>query len=128
MSKRQLHIVDGAYRATLEEQDDPVVWLCHAMRGAGAELDVLLSGNAVVYGVRAQGCEPLEIGGRRQRRAPDLAGDLARLQARQASCFYVEEDAAERGIEPGALLDGLVPVSRAKLATLFDGYAQVHRW
>ena len=38
MSKRQLHIVDGAYRATLEEQDDPVVWLCHAMRGAGAEL------------------------------------------------------------------------------------------
>jgi hypothetical protein len=128
MSKRQLHIVDGAYRATLEEQDDPVVWLCHAMRGAGAALDVLLHGNAVVYGVREQAVEPLELGGRRQKRAPDLAGDLARLQAKQVSCFYVEEDAAERGLDPGDLADGLVPVSRHKLAALFAGYDQVHRW
>ena len=54
MSKRLLHIVESAYRATLEEQDDPVVWLCHAMRGAGAALDLLLQGNAVAYGVREQ--------------------------------------------------------------------------
>jgi hypothetical protein len=128
MSKKQLHVVDVAYRATLEEQDDPIVWLCHAMRGAGAELDVLLSGNAVLYGVRGQRVAPLELGGRRQKQAPDLTGDLTRLQARQVACYYVEEDAADRGVDAGSLLDGLVPVSRAKLATLFAGYEQVHRW
>jgi hypothetical protein len=128
MSKKQLHVVDVAYRATLEEQDDPVVWLCHAMRGAGSQLDLLLSGNAVVYGVRGQDARPLEIGSRRQKNAPDLGGDLTRLLAKQVACYYVEEDAAERGIDAASLLEGLVSVSRAKLPTLFAGYDQVHRW
>ena len=128
MAKKQLHVVEVAYRATLEEQDDPIVWLCHAMRGAGAELDLVLAGNAVAYGVREQRVEPLAIGQRRQHHAPNLALDLARLLDRQVACYYVEEDAVERGISPERLLDGLVPVSRAKLATLFAHYDQVHRW
>jgi hypothetical protein len=124
MSKRQLHVVESAYRATLEEQDDTIVWLCHALRGAGAELDLLLQGNAVAYGLGAQRVEPLRFGSRRQQHAPDLAGDLAK----RSTCFYVEEDASERGIDAGELLEGLVPISRAKLATLFSSYDQVHRW
>ncbi len=128
MSKRQLHVVDVAYRATLEEQDDPVIWLCHALRNAGAELDVLLTGNAVVYGVRGQEVAPLAFGSRRQRHAPDLAGDLAALLGKQVSCWYVEEDASERGVDARLLLDGLVPISRAKLSALFEGYEQIHRW
>jgi hypothetical protein len=128
MSKKVLHVVEKAHRATLEEQDDPVVWLCHAMRGAGAELDLLLEGNAVGYGVRGQQVEPLQFGARRQRNAPDLAGDLTRLLAKRVACYYVEEDAAERGIEAGQLVEGLVPLSRAKLAWLFGRYDQVHRW
>jgi hypothetical protein len=128
MAKKQLHVIEGAYRATLEEQDDTIVWLCHAMRGAGAELDVLLAANAVGYGVPRQGVPPLAFGSRRQKHAPDLAGDLARLLAKRVTGYYLEEDAAERGLGAGDLLDTLVPVSRAKLATLFAGYAQVHRW
>jgi hypothetical protein len=128
MSKKQLHVVEVAYRATIEEQDDPIVWLCHAMRGAGARLDLLLCGNAVGYGIRKQGVPPLELGPRKQARTPDLAGDLARLLGRQVAGYYVEEDAAERGIDGSALIDGLVPISRAKLANLFAGYDQVHRW
>ncbi len=128
MGKRQLHLIEGAYRATLEEQDDTVVWLCHSLRGAGAELDVVLAGNAVSYGLRSQEVRPLRFGGRCQKHAPDLAGDLARLLAKRVTGYYVEEDAAERGIEAQELLETLVPLPRAKLATLFAGYAQVHRW
>jgi hypothetical protein len=128
MNRKQLHIVENAYRATLEEQDDPVVWLCHALRGAGAELDLLLQGNAVSYGVRAQQVEPLQFGERRQRHAPDLAGDLTGLLSKRVACFYLEEDAVERGIDADELVDGLVGVPRAKLALLFARYDQIHRW
>lgn len=128
MPKKVLHAVETAYRATLEEQDDPVIWLCHVMRGAGAELDLLLEGNAVCYGVRAQRVAPLELGTRRQQQAPDLGGDLAALLAKSVACFYLEEDAIERGIAGHELIDGLVPISRAKLPLLFARYDQVHRW
>ena len=128
MPKKVLHVVETAYRATLEEQDDPVIWLCHVMRGTGAPLDVLLQGNAVCYGVRAQQVEPLAFGARRQQHAPDLAGDLASLIAKGAACHYIEEDATLRGIASNELVDGLAPVSRAKLPLLFARYDQVHRW
>jgi len=41
-----LQIVESAYRATLEEQDDLVLWMTHAMRSAGAPLST--SFNAVI--------------------------------------------------------------------------------
>lgn len=128
MPKRSLHVVQQAYRATLEEQDDPVVWLCHALRDAGSDLDLLLQGNAVVYGVRSQHVDPLCFGERCQRNAPDLTGDLGKLMAKGVECFYVEEDAAARGLHPSELLDGLVPLRRGKLAELFSRYHQVHGW
>ncbi len=42
-----LQIVETAYRATTEEQDDTVIWISHAMRGASAELGVLLAGRVM---------------------------------------------------------------------------------
>ena len=76
---KALNIVEAAYRGTLEEQDDTIVWITHAMKGAGADLALLLRGNAVNCAVKGQDASGLSIGGEPQTQPPDLAGDISAL-------------------------------------------------
>jgi intracellular sulfur oxidation DsrE/DsrF family protein len=123
-----LNIVEAAYRGTLEEQDDTIVWICHAMKGAGADIDVLLRGNSVSYAVKAQDASGLAFGDAAQTQPPRLADDLIRLKAKGVRIYAVEDALRERGIEPDALIDGLDLVPRGKLAALFADYDQVWHW
>ncbi len=125
---KALNIIETAYRATLEEQDDTIVWLTHAMKGAGAELDVLLRGNAVNYAAKAQEVPSLTFGERVQKHSPRLAEDVAGLIGKGIDVYIVSEDLADRGLVSGELIDGLKPVSRGDLATLFDGYDHIWHW
>jgi len=125
---RVLNIVETGYRATLEEQDDTIVWLSHALVGAGAELGLLLRSNAVGYGVRSQDASGLVFGELCQTQPPELAQDVARLMDKGAPVYVVEEDLAERGIEPGELIPGLKPISRASVAALMSEFDQVWHW
>ncbi len=125
---KALNIVETAYRATLEEQDDTIVWLTHAMKGAGADLSVLLRGNAVNYGVTGQEVAPLSFGARTQTNAPDIAGQVAGLIGKGVDVFIVQEDLADRGLSAGELIDGLTPVSRSDLPGLLDNYDHVWHW
>src|SRR5437764_14930864 len=118
-----LNIVEAAYRGTLEEQDDTIVWLCHAMKGANADIDVLLRGNAVNYAVKARDASGLSFGGARQTQPPQLANALVKLKGKDAAIFVVEDALRERGTDSSELIDGVHFVSRAKLATLFRHHA-----
>jgi sulfur relay (sulfurtransferase) DsrF/TusC family protein len=128
MSKKVLSIVETAYRATLEEQDDTVVWITHALKGAGAAPDVLLRGNAVDYAVKGQDASGLSFGERRQTQPPKLDEDVAKLITKGVKVFVVEDDLAERGVERTELIGGLESVTRANLPALFDAYDQVWHW
>ena len=111
MSKKILQIVETAYRATLEEQDDPVLWLVTSLRGNGADTDVLLRGNAVNYVVRDQDASGLQFGERRQTQPPRLADDVRRLGEKGVRVFYVEDDAKRRGIARDEIIDGPTPIA-----------------
>jgi len=128
MSKRILHVVNCAYRATIEEQDDPVIWLTHSMRKAGSSIDVLLSANAVSYGVWGQDAAGLAFGARQQTRPPRIADDVGALIRGGAFVFYSADDARERGIDAAELIDGLIPVEAEALPDVFSRYDQVLYW
>ena len=128
MPRKVLQIIETAYRATIEEQDDTCVWIVHAMRGGGADIAVLLRGNAVNYGCKSQDASGLAFGEKRQSHPPNIAGDVAGLIGKGVEVYVVEDDCAERGLERGDLIEGLKSVKRGGLAKLFAGYDQVWHW
>jgi hypothetical protein len=128
MAKKVLQIVDTAYRCTLEEQDEPAIWITRAMQGAGGEFGMLLRGSAVNYGTRGQDASGLVVGGKAQTQPPDLDHEVAKLMVKGIPVYVVEEDVAERGIEPGDLLPGVRAVARRGVAQLFDSYDEVWHW
>jgi len=123
-----LQIIETAYRATLEEQDDPVMWITHAMRGAGAELAVLLRGNAVSYAVAGQDCSGLQFGAWKQAQPPRLVADLSSLRAKGVEVLAVEDDLVERGIATASLTEGIQLVARAKLAEVLERFPRIWHW
>src|SRR5262245_31647337 len=128
MAKRILNVVECGYRATLEEQDDTVLWLTQAMRAAGGDVHVLLCGNAVAYAVAAQDASGMSIGAWRQTQPPRLADDVQRLVEKGACVQYVVEDARERGIGADELVPGVTPVRRTECAGLFAAHDLVFHW
>jgi intracellular sulfur oxidation DsrE/DsrF family protein len=125
---KALNIIECAYRATIEEQDDTIVWLNHAMKAAGADLSVLLRGNAVNYGVRGQDAAGLAFGGWRQTQPPRIADDIASLIAKGVTVYVLTEDLTQRGLEAGDLVPGLERVGRDGLPALFTAHDQVWHW
>ncbi|MDD9939689.1 MAG: DsrE family protein [Myxococcales bacterium] len=128
MATKTLNIIESAYRATLEEQDDTIVWISSALRGASAEVDVLLEGSAVNYAVRGQDATGLALGTWQQSQPPRLDHDIKNLMDKGAAVFFVADDAAERGIERTDMVDGVQPIARRDMAQLFSGYGRIWRW
>lgn len=128
MAKRILQVIESAYRGTLEEQDDTVVWITHALKGAGGEMGVLLRGNAVNYAAKGQDASGLSFGARRQTQPPRIDDEIARLVAKGVPVSYVAEDAAERGLRPGSLVEGVKPVRAGDVPGVFEAYDQVWHW
>lgn len=125
---KALNIIESGYRATIEEQDDTIVWLTHALKGAGADLAVLLRGSAVNYAVKGQDASGLSFGAEKQTQPPELAEDLAKLIGKGVPVHILEEDVAERGLERTDLIDGLKPISREDVAGLVDQFDKIWHW
>ena len=129
MAKKTLNIVESAYRAVMEEQDDTILWLLAAMQGAGAEHTVVLRGNAVNYAVAGQGGPGLTVGDWKQTQAPKMDRDVLDLiEKRKIPVYVVTEDLNDRGIEHGELARGVQLLSRTDLPGLFAEYALVSHW
>ena len=124
---RILNLVETAYRGTLEEQDDTVLWLSRALKGAGADLTVVLRGNAVNYAVR-QACPPLAIGSAIIKHPARPNDDLTQLLAKGVKVYVIREDLAERGIGDDRCVAEAQPLARAEVVDLMESHDQVWHW
>ena len=122
---RVLQLIEPAYRATLEEQDDTVLWFTRALRAAGAPADVMLCGSAVSYAVSAQEAGGFRVGAWKQTHPPAIAAELGKLIESGARVVALEEDLRERGIGKDGLVPGVELLGRKSLAGLFGQYARV---
>ena len=125
---KTLQIIKTAYRATIEEQDDTIVWLTHAMTGAGGDFDVLLGGSCVNYTVKHQTVEGLTFGNWKQTSPPKLARDIAGLVEKGVDVYVLEEDVRDYGIDSNEQIEGIKTVARSGLAKLVDQYDLIWRW
>jgi hypothetical protein len=129
VAKKTLNIVESAYRAVMEEQDDTILWLLAAMQGAGAEHTVVLRGNAVNYAVAGQGVQGLTVGDWKQTQAPTMDRDVLDLiEKRKIPVYLIAEDLSDRGIDPGELVAGVELLERASLPKLFAEFALISHW
>ena len=128
MAKKVLSVVESAYRATIEEQDDTILWLAHMLKNAGMDETVLLRANAVNYLVRGQDASGLRIGGDAIAHAPRIDEDVASLLHAGVPVYYVSEDAEERGIPFEHVIGGAKPLTRREIPALFDGFDVVMHW
>jgi hypothetical protein len=128
MTTRVLSIVGAAYRGTIEEQDDTVLWLTSMCSASGVDISVLLEANAVNYIVRGQDASGLRFGDAEVVHPAELDRDLEGLLAHGVTVHYVREDADALGLDHVPMIDGVKPVSRSELPALFEGFAQIWRW
>jgi len=123
-----LSVVDTAYRGTLEEQDDTSLWLTAACKNAGADMTVLLTGNAVNYAVKTQEASGLTFGRAKISHPANATDDLSRMIGKGVNVFLLREDAQERGIDPSSFVAGIEPMSRAGLAKFVSQFDLIWHW
>ena len=123
-----LSIVETAYRATIEEQDDTILWFNHILKNAGADITIMLRANAVNYAVSGQDASGLRFGQFVQERPPEIDKDVTALVGKGVPVYTVAEDAAERGLAEEDLVAGVRPISRHALPRFFDQFDHVWNW
>lgn len=129
MSKKVLSVVDTAYRACQEEQDDAGLWFTAAVKNAGIEdVSVLLTGNAVNYAVKGHSTDPMVIGGGTVPHPFDPSGDIGRMVDKGISFYLLRDDADERGIEPSSLIGSVELISRNQLAEFVGQFDSIWHW
>jgi sulfur relay (sulfurtransferase) DsrF/TusC family protein len=125
---KALQVIQSAYRCTIEEQDDPAIWIAQVLKLNGGDVDILLRGNAVNYAVTGQDASGLSFGDKKQTQPPQIDRDLQSGFDKKMKVYIVSEDLDIRGIPDAKIIDGVTKLTRQELVNLFAQYDQIWHW
>lgn len=123
-----LSVIDTAYRGTLEEQDDAALWFNHACRNSGADISILLTGNAVNYAVVSQNPDILCFGKGGVPHPSRFQEDLTTLISGGSTVYIMMDDLDERGISSDELIQVTEGIRRTQLAELLLEFDHIWHW
>ncbi|ELS03583.1 uncharacterized protein involved in the oxidation of intracellular sulfur [Xenococcus sp. PCC 7305] len=123
-----LSIVETAYRGTLEEQDDTILWLNQSFQNKGVDIAILLRGNAVNYLIKEQTPFALQFGAWKQTQPPELDRDLEQMIGKNITVYAIAEDLTERALPQERLIDGVSLINKNAVANLFEEFDYVWHW
>lgn len=123
-----LQIVEQAFRTLVEEQDDTILWLTQSMAGAGANLEVLLSGNAVYYAIMKNRQPAIKIGDWVQQEPADIPSDIDRMLAQNIPVYVLNSELEERGLNASMLRPSIKSIDQAQLVDIYHQVDQVWQW
>lgn len=124
---KYLSIINSAYRATIEEQDDTAMWFTQAIKNGGADVTILLRGDAVNYAVKSQDAKGLRFGARAVK-GPDIARDVKAVVEKKIPLYVVADDLAVRGISASELVGGIEQIPRGRVARLIAEHDRILTW
>ena len=123
-----LSIVEVAYRGTIEEQDDTVLWFSHILKNSGADISILLKGNAVNYVLRGQDASGLSFGTHKTPRSPQIDQDVIKMIEKGIPIYAIEDDAKERGLLESEWIAGIRKIKKAQLPEFLETYEKIWNW
>jgi hypothetical protein len=125
---KTLQVIEQAFRTIVEEQDDPIIWLTRSMRGAGADLSLLLVGHAAYYAVQRLRQPALRLGGWRQTQPADLKNDLEDLLKSGVPVYVSKEDIDSRGLSDLPPINGIRLADKNSVVSLYETADQIWHW
>jgi len=127
MSKKILSVLSHTEYGNLEDSDIGLFASAFAPV-AGSPMTILLTEDAVNYGVRGQEGTGIKIAGAPVQPGFLIETDVKSVQEAKIPVYALQEDLAERGIEQSELVSGIKLMSRRELGKFIDQFDTVWNW
>ena len=123
-----LSICEQGYRATVEEQDDTVIWLTHMLRRSEMDIGLVLRGSAVNYASTSPEPVGVSFGDWTQAHPANLARDLESFIADGGRVYASSEDLAKYALERSKLVEGVIPLDFDGIVDLIGDHDIIMNW
>jgi len=127
MSKKILSVLSHTEYGNLEDSDIGLFASAFAPV-AGSPMTILLTEDAVNYGVRGQEGTGIKIAGAPVQPGFLIETDVKSVQEAKIPVYALQEDLAERGIEQSELVAGIKLMSRRELGKFIDQFDTIWNW
>jgi sulfur transfer complex TusBCD TusB component (DsrH family) len=127
MARKILSVLSHTEYGNLEDSDIGLFASAFAPV-AGSQMTVLLSEEAVNYGVKGQEGTGIKIAGAPVQPGFLIEQDVRAVQDAKIAVYAVKEDLDERGIGSNQLIEGIKTISRGEFGAFIDQFDTVWNW